>query len=126
MQSSFSRQCGVSAVGLLFALLLGAFLLTVSLKLGPHYFEYFTIKSAMEKLNREPEFAAMGKQTAINQVEKDLYINNVRDVTSSDFGYKRISNGYELSVDYEVREHLFANVEAVLTFAHQVNVIRGE
>jgi hypothetical protein len=61
----------------------------------------------------------------MRSIEDRLYLNYIENVTKNDFKLKKVENGYQLGVKYEVREHLLANLDALMTFSHQV-VIKGQ
>ncbi len=107
---------GVISALILIALIAGA--ATAAFKLGPHYLQFWTVRSVMEDISRDPATAAMGPQGVIQSVEKKLYINDVRSVSRDNFTLEKAQVGRELSVHYEVREHLFGNLDAVLVFSH--------
>ncbi len=107
---------GVISTLILIALIAGA--ATAAFKLGPHYLQFWTVRSVMEDISRDPATAAMGPQGVIQSVEKKLYINDVRSVSRDNFTLEKAQVGRELSVHYEVREHLFGNLDAVLVFSH--------
>ena len=107
---------GVISTLILIALIAGA--ATAAFKLGPHYLQFWTVRSVMEDISRDPATAAMGPQGVIQSVEKKLYINDVRSVSRDHFTLEKAQVGRELSVHYEVREHLFGNLDAVLVFSH--------
>lgn len=107
---------GVISTLILIALIAGA--ATATFKLGPHYLQFWTVRSVMEDVSRDPATAAMGPQGVIQSVEKKLYINDVRSVSRDNFTLEKAQVGRELSVHYEVREHLFGNLDAVLVFSH--------
>lgn len=107
---------GVISTLILIALIAGA--ATAAFKLGPHYLQFWTVRSVMEDISRDPATAAMGPQGVIQSVEKKLYINDVRSVSRDNFTLEKAQVGRELRVHYEVREHLFGNLDAVLVFSH--------
>jgi hypothetical protein len=46
----------------------------------------------------------------------------VRSVPQKAFRYAKIRRGAEVSVRYEVREPLFGNLDALLTFSHKIQI----
>lgn len=114
------RQRGIGLVGMLFALVTAGFFATIGMKLGPRYMEFLTVKSVMKDVAEDPEQANAGKMSVFKTIENRLYINSVRSIDPNAFSYKKTSSGFRISVDYNVQEHLFANVDVVLNFAHEV------
>jgi len=122
MKHAVQRQRGIGLLALLFFLCLAIFVVTVAAKLGPHYMEFLTIRSVMQELKEDPSLSNMGKNSVLATVGKRLYINNVKSVATKDFAYRPTKNGYLLGVDYKEQEHLFGNLDVVMTFSHEVQV----
>jgi hypothetical protein len=116
------RQRGVGLLGVLLLLVIAGFILTIAVKLGPHYMEFLTVRAVMHDLNEDPTLAQGGRVNAFETLENRLYINSVSDVSIEQFKYEKTESGFNVSVSYHVQEHLFANVDAVLTFEHDVTV----
>lgn len=117
------RQRGLSLISLLVVIAVVGGLVTAGLKLAPHYMQYAMVKAAMNKQVKEPP-SPLGPQSLVNAVGNQLYIDDVKDVTQRQFKVRPVTNGYELSIDYEVRKPLFYNIDAMLKFDHKVVVPR--
>ena len=122
MQARIRTQVGASFWGILFGLALAALLGTAVIKLAPHYMTYLTVKSVMNDVAEDPDSADRGRRGVLDLVDKRLYINGVASLPKGAFSVTPQKRGKELGVDYEVREHLFGNLDAVLTFAHTVQI----
>lgn len=122
MRRSFGRQRGTSMTAILFGVVMGALLLTLAGKLAPHYLEFHTVKSAMDDLKQDAALAQQGNRALLDKLGNNLYINDVSDVQPKDFSFKSVPHGFTLGVEYEVRQHLFANIDAVLTFSHETHI----
>jgi hypothetical protein len=92
-------------------------------RLVPHYYEYYLVKSAMDRLKEEPP-AEVVVQKLAESLDNQLYIDNVRGVKREDIQIRPVADGYEVKLDYEVREPLVGNLDAILTFDHQVVIPR--
>ena len=119
-QLNLQRQRGIGLVGILFALVMAGFLATILMKFGPHYIEFLTVKSVMKDVAEDREQANAGKMSVFKTIENRLFVNSVRGIEPKSFSYKKTSRGHRLGVDYQVQEHLFANVDVVLSFSHEV------
>jgi hypothetical protein len=122
MQQSNLRQRGASLIGILAVLAIAVFLGTAVLKLAPHYMQFATIKSVMNDARKDVELNGGGTNALLSGIDNRLYVNGVNVVTRKDFKLKREKGGNVLSVAYEVREHLAGNLDAVMTFSHQVKI----
>lgn len=109
--------------GLLVLLVVLGSLFMVGLRLAPHYYEYYLVKSAMERVREQPP-TEVNPRSLNDYLDNQIYIDNVRGVKIDAIKIRPLPEGYEVNLGYEVREHLFANVDAVLTFAHKVVVPR--
>ncbi|MBV5275508.1 MAG: DUF4845 domain-containing protein [Lamprocystis purpurea] len=118
-------QQGMGMSAILFVLVVVIFAMTLLFKLGPSYMSFFTLKSIMNSVAESPEPILGGKPAVMRQVENQMMVNDVRSVDSKAFTVKKSGeNTLDLTVDYEQRTHIFANVDAVLTFKHTV-VVKG-
>jgi lipopolysaccharide export LptBFGC system permease protein LptF len=119
MPRALHHQRGISFPAILFLVVVAAVIVTVGLKLGPHYMQYAIVKSVMDKAVADPE-VSQSRRGVLEKINNELYINEIRSLTPKDFTFTQVPNGTELSVDYEAREHLFANIDAVVVFSHSV------
>jgi len=111
-------QRGVSFGGVMIVLVLIVFFATVAIRMLPSYATFWQVRSIMADLKEDPEAAAGGRSGIYRRLGNQLIVDGVRSVGRGDFDLDRVDEGYELSVDYEVRKHLFFNVDVVMHFAH--------
>ncbi|WP_296805589.1 DUF4845 domain-containing protein [Thiocapsa sp.] len=117
------RQSGAGMLSILVILSLIIFFVTLAFKLGPAYLGFWTIKSVMDNVAEQSTPITGGAREIANQIGKRLDINNVDQVNAKDFKIQRIGESrYEVTLDYEQRQHVFFNIDTVLTFAYQVEV----
>lgn len=124
MKPSIRNQRGIALIGWLSLIMLASLFLTIAFKLGPHYMDYLTIRSVMKDVSADSALATSGKMGISDSLQNRLDINSIRGVGVKAFKFTRTEGGYLVSVEYQVQEHLFYNVDAVLHFAHEVSVIR--
>lgn len=118
-----SRQRGMGMLGVIFTIGLVAFFMTILLKLGPLYLNFWTIRSIMADVAEQSETIQGGGRGIADTIGKRMDINSVANITSKDFDIKKIDqNNYHVTVAYEQRVHLFFNVDAVAMFSYQVDV----
>lgn len=114
--SSRRRQLGLTAVGGLAVLLLIVSGVTLTLKLAPHYIDYYTLQSVLDGLPAD-DVRSMSRTSLHDMLKKRFKINNLRDFEISDIiTLDRSRDGTVLLLKYERREHLLFNVDVVLTF----------
>ncbi|MEE8043115.1 MAG: DUF4845 domain-containing protein, partial [Pseudomonadales bacterium] len=81
------------------------------------YLEFRTIVSVMESLDRDEDITSMSKAQLVKQLRKRFEINNVRGFDfRNNLKLSRTRNVRTVTVAYEVREHLFGNIDVVLNF----------
>lgn len=110
------RQRGLSAIGSLAVLIaiVGAVILT--LKLAPHYIDFYTMQTVIEGLPAN-DVRNMSRHNFDDMLKKRMKINNLRDFEIRDIiSVDKSREGTVLEVKYERREHILFNVDVVLTF----------
>lgn len=106
--------------GVLLVVLLAA---TVSLKLAPIYFEYLMVVDIAKDIKNE---AGAGNKKARlaelqRKVAKRFRANNIRNISYTVLSFKRGASGLIVTIDYEQRVNVIANVDAVLVFNRQID-----
>ncbi|CAI8776386.1 DUF4845 domain-containing protein [Methylocaldum szegediense] len=122
MVTSSAHQNGLTLIGFLWvAFLIGFFSLLV-LKIGPIYLEHYKVVSSLESLKKENDIASKSREEILSLLQKRWEINMVERVTAKDV--KIIKNGSYLKVEiaYDVAQHLFGNVDALLHFDDLIEV----
>ncbi len=110
------RQRGLSAIGSLAVLIAIVAAVVVTLKLAPHYLDFYTMQSVIEGLPSN-DVRTMSRQNLNDALKKRMKINNLRDFEIQDIiTLDRSREGTVLQVKYERREHIMFNVDVVLTF----------
>ena len=118
-----SVQRGIGMIGILFVLGLAAFVVTVVLKLGPMYMNFWTLQSIMKSVATSPEVLEEGRAGIAQLIYRRMEVNNVGHVGPKDFKIEKVGDQrYDVKLAYEQREHLFLNIDVVLTFQHEVEV----
>ncbi len=93
--------------------------LTLVLKLGPHYLDFQTMKSIFNALPAS-QVHTMSKTDIYDALKKRFKVNSLRDFDVKDIvSIERQKTGTVVSVAYERRENIVANVDAVLSFSEQ-------
>jgi hypothetical protein len=111
------RPEGLSGLALVAVIALVAGVVVFALRLGPHYIDFHTLDSIMEGLPAT-QVHTMGKQEIRELLRKRYKINNIRDLDLREVvTIERKKGATEIMVNYEIREPLFYNVEALLTFS---------
>lgn len=123
MQTLKSQQ-GMTAIGWLIVLGLIGFFVLLALRMTPAYLEYFTVKATLESLQNEPGITEKTPSEIRNMLGKRFDINDVKNITSKDIKIDNQGGRLNVGVDYEVRVGVLGNVDAVMKFDHEIEVIR--
>jgi hypothetical protein len=115
---SASRQRGMSMLGAVFAILLGAFVLTCVLKLGPAYMSNWQIQSILSSMKSEFEQAEMvvDRRAVHRKLSKRFDIDQIDAITFQDVKVSRDEDDVVVNANYESRIPLLANIDVVLKF----------
>jgi hypothetical protein len=106
---------GMSTLGMVFVLVMIVLLVSVGLKIAPHYMNHQAIKELISDLT--PEEAKAGRPALQETLRKRFKINALYDLDPAKIvQYKRERGTVTVTVDYEIREHLVANVYVLLDF----------
>lgn len=117
-------QRGMSFFGVMAIIGLVIFFAVIGFTLAPSYLDFLQVRSAMDALEEKPEVVAKGKGAIRKSLTNTLYMNNVRSIDTSQLKVAQERDAYRVSIDYDVRKHLFGNVDAVMHFAHSVSLER--
>lgn len=113
------RQQGASAIGVLLVVTLVVSVVTLLLRLGPHYLDWQAMQSIVEDLP-VGEVHAMDVADIRESLRRRFKVNSLRDFDLQKIIIiDRTKEGTSLTIDYERREHLVANIDVVLTFYEQ-------
>jgi hypothetical protein len=113
-----SRQQGGALANVIVALFFGA-LLTLAIKIGPVYIDDLTIQEALESLEGTEGLSSMGPAEVRRLINKRLSVNNVSGFDAKNISVEKNGDSVVISVDYEVRNDLFGNVDSVVHFQHE-------
>ena len=114
--NNFSRQRGISSAGvLLIAVLLGLFF-TVGLKVGPLYVDHNLIAGLCQDLIDNGEANSMTVIEVRDRISSILRINNVPEFDLNNIRLRKESGEASITVAYEKRVPLIANLDIVATF----------
>jgi hypothetical protein len=118
MMRTGRKQRGASALGVLIGVSALVAVVTLALKLGPHYIDWETMKSVFNGLPANVH--TMSKADIRDMLHKRFMINNLRNFDLKDVvTIDRNKTGTTIIVQYERREPIIGNVDAVLSFREQ-------
>lgn len=119
------RQRGMTAIGTLLMVGCLGFVVYLAMRLVPMYLDGFTVRSALESLKQEPAAAQWGPNEIRDRLRRRFDVNNVDSVKPSDVKVVVDDGRKTVSVAYETRVHLIANLDAVARFDFSVELGAG-
>ena len=118
-------QRGMTLIGFIIVLAVVGIFAYVAMKLVPMYSEYYAVKSALKGLQQEPGIANRDPAKIQDLFFRRLYISYAENVKPANVKIARKDAGYLMTVDYEVRKPLIANLDVVGKFNTEQELRRG-
>ena len=112
------RQLGMSKWGWLIVIIVLVSAITMTLRIGPHYVDFEMVKGVLERLPAG-ETHAMSKAAIREHFSKQFRVEGFRIPLKEMLKIDRNQARTVLDINYEIREHLFYNVDVVLVFSEQ-------
>jgi len=111
-----SGQRGMTLIGMLLLLIVIAFAALIAMKVVPMYIEYYTIKSTIESIRKEPQLAQMSPTDIHSAIQKRFDIGYVDKLNARDLKIRNDaeSRGRVLELVYEDERELFYGLYVVL------------
>jgi len=110
-------QRGITLIGFVFILAVVGIFAYLGMKVFPIYEQFFSVRSAMKGVASEPGVGEMDPAKIKDLFFRRLYINYADDdLKPENVKVERKDNGYTMTVDYEVRRSLVADLDVVGKF----------
>lgn len=117
-----TKQTGMTAISMLLLLIIAGFFALLVMKMGPIYLENYKVKTVLSALESESMIGKKSISEVRQLIDRRLYINEVRRLTAKDIKVKKADGKLRVEIVYEVREHIAANVDAIMSFEDIVEV----
>lgn len=118
-------QSGMTLIGFVMVLAVVGVFIYMGMKLIPMYSEYFAVKDAMRELSKESDITHQDPAQIKDKFFRRLYISYAENVKPENVKIARKDAGYTMTVDYEVRRPLIANIDVVGHFTADQALSRG-
>jgi hypothetical protein len=115
-----SKQRGITLMSFVLVLIVIVMFAVVAMNLFPVYSEGFSVHNAMKSVAKEPNAAAMPLPALQTSLQRHFDIDYVDSVQGKDAKVIRDKGGNILNMTYEVRKHLFYNLDFVAMFDYNV------
>ena len=132
--NSRKHQSGMSFFVLIIIIGLFGYAVYIGVKLTPEYLEFHSIRSSVDSLGDEMKNRKISKSQYLDLLDRRLNVNYVsmhelkpsRDGCAKNkkevFSYKRGKKEIMLSVNYEKRIPMLANIDFLISFNHLKSV----
>jgi hypothetical protein len=111
-----NHQRGLSSIGLLLVMMLGAFALTCALKLIPLYIEAATIKTVISSAVENGDFDKLSTAKIREKMAKHFETNRILSIGVRDIKIIRKKGVTTIDASYEQRVPLMFNIDVVVKF----------
>ncbi|WP_313343042.1 DUF4845 domain-containing protein [Stenotrophomonas sp.] len=123
---TMKTQRGMTLTSFLVVLCIVGFGLYIGMKLFPMYSEYYAVKTALKGIAKEPGVGNMEPGKVQEMFFRRLDISYSESVKPDNVKFERVSGGWNMKVNYEVRRPLIGNLDVVGKFdAHQELTLSG-
>ena len=119
------KQGGMTMLGFLITLSVVILFLFCGMKIVPMYIEYYSVKKALASIANEQSASATSKDAIRALFARHLKIDYVKIIKPDMLKIEATDSGFNLTVDYERREELIANLDVVGKFRAEQAVVRG-
>ncbi|MBB5209993.1 DUF4845 domain-containing protein [Microbulbifer hydrolyticus] len=123
---SLAAQRGMSYWGWLFVIAVFGFGLTVVSKMGPAYIDAHFVEEGLLTLSKQGGVRDMSNTEIKRELDRFFTINNVRGEPVQSVKIIRGADSTLVSINYELRQPLFHNVDVVMKFDKQLNTAKPE
>jgi len=114
IEREWNGQRGMTVIGMLMMIIAIAFVALIAMKVVPMYIQYFSIKSTIESIRKEPQLAQMSTQDIQNAIQKRFDIGYVDNITARDLKIRNENRGRVLDLEYQDERELFYGLSILL------------
>ena len=118
-------QTGISMLGFILILAFVGVSVYVGMKTVPMYTEFFAVKKSLDGLALEPGINNASPEKIRDLFFRRLYINYSENVKRDDVTIERMEGGWHMTVSYEVRRPMIANLDVVGNFVAEKDLTHG-
>lgn len=117
------RQRGMTFLGWASLLFGVGFLVFLGLRIIPVYMNEYKVTTAFKEIKKDPTRHSTTPHALEDLLQRHFDIDEVRYVKAKQARFKEVGSGQvQMSLDYEVRKPLFANIDLVFTFKPKIRM----
>jgi hypothetical protein len=113
--SAGAGERGLTLIGFLIMLSLALFVAYIGMKIVPIYLNHYSVVSSMKSMAEEPGVDTMSEARIRDLLSRKFETSYVKHVSSRQIRIER-GRSLQLIAEYEVREDLIGNLDAVISF----------
>ena len=121
--NTLKNQAGMTGLGWLTVIALVLFFALLIVKLVPTYIEHHSIKTVLHSLEEEPLITQNTPKQVRELITKRLKINSVYDMDPKSITISKSEGVLKVAIAYEVRKPMFGNIDVVMTFSDEVELV---
>jgi hypothetical protein len=118
-------QGGITLLGFILILAVAGIAVYVGMKVIPMYSEYYAVKKSLDGLALEPGINNTPPDRIKALFFRRLYVNYSDNVKPEDVAIERMEGGWKMTVSYEVRRPMIANLDVVGNFVADKELTHG-
>jgi Tfp pilus assembly major pilin PilA len=118
-------QSGMTLIGFIIVLAVVGVFVYMGMKLIPMYSEYYAVKQALNGLASEPGVVEQDAAKIKDLFFRRLYISYADNIKAEHVKVVRKDAGWQMTVDYEIRKPLIANLDVIGRFHAEKELRRG-
>lgn len=123
MVATRKKQQGASFFSVIIVLIVAGIFFSVGFKLYPAYVDYATIDSVLTDVIEDRNQLKNSPQELRNDMTKKFRINQVKLPAKDSLIITKKDGIVRMVLDYEVRIHMFKNIDAMVKFEKQYEAI---
>lgn len=116
------HQRGMSLIGWLIVLVFIGLIALITIRIVPVYMEAYTVRSILQSLQDDRDLAKADRNAVWRTLQKRLEINDVTSVKRDNISLQAVGGGTQITIDYESRFPLIANIDGIASFTSRVTI----
>ena len=121
-RTPMKKQQGLTMISLIVVIVFLLFQAVIAMNVLPVYITDSSVKNIMENLPSDPKAQGLTPNNLKTLVAKRLNINSIYDVSAKDITVKRSRAVNIVTIEYEPRGKLIANLDYIVSFKHEAKV----
>jgi Tfp pilus assembly major pilin PilA len=122
IEREWNGQRGMTVIGMLMMIIAIAFVALIAMKVVPMYIQYFSIKSTIESIRKEPQLAQMSTQDIQNAIQKRFDIGYVNNIQARDLKIRNERSGRVIDLIYQDERDLFYGLYVLLKVNESISL----